>query len=594
MVAKKKLEDSFLHNKRRVKIRQWDSSNMAKAIAAVRKHEMGWLKASKTFQVPQKTLRRLADEKYGTPEEAATCKLGRPPVFSPELEKELLRYCLTMETTFHGLTRKNLRRLALQLAIKNNIKHPFNDIMAGKSWLRSFLKRHPELCGQTISYSKPIETSFAKKEGFTKNIVDNFFNLLDATFNEYNYPPDRIYSVDEIGLRIIQSKVPQVIGIKGKRQIDVVSSAERRSLTTIICSMNATGHFVPPMVIFPGKTMSHLLMRGAPAGSIGVAHPSGWVQTNLFTQWFEHFISKTKPTKEDPVLLLLDGHFNHTKNLKLIDLARENFIKIISFPPYTTHMLQPLEKTFMEALKTYYSEEIGLWMHSAGKPATGLYPLNRGVFSDCDFIAAQADAGVQDVSSISDNVSLPATPLIGIASLVPVPSVEPQSTTAIPSVGLQLSTSGGTNAFDIASVLEKRRKISTGRTAESNIITTLSYKAELIATTEKKEEREGRRGRGIKYELKQPAGSKGQSNKVKARPVKKLNSEKTDDDSSSVEDLVSSLSASDDAACIFCDQFHSQDNKRLEKWVQCLSCEEWAHTECAGADRDIYICYYCQ
>jgi hypothetical protein len=78
-------------------------------------------------------------------------------------------------------------------------------------------------------------------------------------------------------------------------------------------------------------------MRGAPAGSVDVAHPSGWVQTNIFTQWFQHFIKKTKPNLEDPVLLLLDGHFSHTKNLELIDLARENFVKIISFPPHTTH-----------------------------------------------------------------------------------------------------------------------------------------------------------------------------------------------------------------------------------------------------------------
>jgi hypothetical protein len=124
------------HNKG-TKIRQWNPRNMAKAIAAVRKPKMGWLKASKTFQVPQKTLRRLADEKYGTPEEAANCRHGRPPAFSPELEQQLVRYCLTMETSFFGLTRKDLRRMALQLAVRNNIKHPFNDIMAGKSWLRS-------------------------------------------------------------------------------------------------------------------------------------------------------------------------------------------------------------------------------------------------------------------------------------------------------------------------------------------------------------------------------------------------------------------------------------------------------------------------
>lgn len=63
---------------------------------------MEWLKVSKIFQVPQKTWRSLAADKYGTPEDAANCKHGRPSVFTPDLESELVRYCLAMEEKFYG------------------------------------------------------------------------------------------------------------------------------------------------------------------------------------------------------------------------------------------------------------------------------------------------------------------------------------------------------------------------------------------------------------------------------------------------------------------------------------------------------------
>ena len=122
---------------------------------------MGWFKGSKTYSVPQKTLQMLDDEKYGSPEEAATCKL--------DLEGELVCDCLTIEATFYSLTRKDLRRLALDLPIKNKINHPFNDTMAGRSSVRLFLKRHPESCMR-----KPTETSFARKEGFNKSAVYSF------------------------------------------------------------------------------------------------------------------------------------------------------------------------------------------------------------------------------------------------------------------------------------------------------------------------------------------------------------------------------------------------------------------------------------
>jgi hypothetical protein len=40
------------------------------------------------------------------------------------------------------------------------------------------------------------------------------------------------------------------------------------------------------------------LMDGAPAGSVATCHPSGWVQTDIFTIWFENFIKSVKPTPE--------------------------------------------------------------------------------------------------------------------------------------------------------------------------------------------------------------------------------------------------------------------------------------------------------
>lgn len=77
--------------------------------------------------------------------------------------------------------------------------------------------------------------------------------------------------------------------------------------------MNASGSYVPLLIIFPRKNMAQEPMDGAPAGSIGACHPSGWIQTHLFTKWCQHFINFTKPSKDDPILLILDGHYTHTQ-----------------------------------------------------------------------------------------------------------------------------------------------------------------------------------------------------------------------------------------------------------------------------------------
>jgi hypothetical protein len=54
-------------------------------------------------------------------------------------------------------------------------------------------------------------------------------------------------------------------------------------------------------------------------------------------EWFEHFVSFTKPSASDPVLPIVDGHSDNTRNLNLIFKARECHVAIICLPPNSTH-----------------------------------------------------------------------------------------------------------------------------------------------------------------------------------------------------------------------------------------------------------------
>ena len=177
-----------------------------------------------------------------------------------------------------------------------------------------------------------------------------------ALVTEHGISPPRIYNVDETGSTVVQQKHSKVIALKGKKRVSALTQQERGKLVTMIACMNATGIFVPPMLIFPRMRMKQELMDGAPEGSIHGCSPSGWVQSNLFVDWFRHFKSHTKPCSDSPILLVLDGHFSHTKNLTLIDLAWENFVHLIGLLPHSSHRMQPLDFAFMGPLKTSYAQ----------------------------------------------------------------------------------------------------------------------------------------------------------------------------------------------------------------------------------------------
>jgi len=64
------------------------------------------------------------------------------------------------------------------------------------------------------------------------------------------------------------------------------------------------------------------LMNDTPPGPIHACHFSGWIQSEIFTQWFPHFIRHTKPTK----LYLSTGQalFTHKKPGGHFFISRES------------------------------------------------------------------------------------------------------------------------------------------------------------------------------------------------------------------------------------------------------------------------------
>ncbi|XP_025421076.1 uncharacterized protein LOC112691135 [Sipha flava] len=293
--------------------------------------------------------------------------------------------CLTI---FYGLTITNIQTLAYELAEKNNISHNFNTTkkIAGKDWVKGFRKHHLE-----ITLRSPGATSSARAQAFNR---------------------------PNTGLTTVKSKCSNILALKGRRQVGSLTSVERGLLSTILVCKSAGGHFIPPMIIFPRVRMKTELQDSAPPGTIFHYHPSGWMQLDIFTEWFQHFLNHAKPTAEDHVLLILDGHMTHTRNVYFIDLARNNYTTVVYLPPYCSHKFQPLDVSFMGPLNTYYVQAIEKFLRNnpgrvvtqfqvskifgetyikAVTPATaingfkkcGIVPLDPNIFEDTDFIATQ-------------------------------------------------------------------------------------------------------------------------------------------------------------------------------------------------------------
>ena len=113
----------------------------------------------------------------------------------------------------------------------------------------------------------------------------------------------------------------------------------------------------------------------------------------------------------------MDGHITHTKNLDVINLARDIYVTILILPPHCSHQMQLLDVSFMKPLNAFYvkaietffrnnpGRQVTIYKLSAlfgeaylqaavpntiinGFRKTRIFPLNSQVFGEADFLPA--------------------------------------------------------------------------------------------------------------------------------------------------------------------------------------------------------------
>jgi len=430
---------------------KWTCDNMQKALESVRNKEMGLNEATRAYGIPKGTLFRHLKNVNKVAKDNKK-HFGRGTFLPNELERELVDHCLELERMFFGLCIDDLRRLAFEVAEKNGYAHIFNrqTRMAGRKWYRGFMRRHRQL-----SLREPEATSIARATGFNKPRVHSFFDLLETVYARENLTADRLYNMDETCLSTVQTNQKKIIGERGKRQIGAITSNERGQSTTCVVCVSSSGVYIPPMLIFRRKRVNQALEIGAPPGTVFLAQDKGWMTATGFCFWLGHFIKYVKPSVENKIVLILDGHVSHTKNLAALEMARSAGVVLVSLPPHTTHRLQPLDVGFFGPLSRYYDDAIRTWLRtypgkavstyqvstlltaSYGRAATvenatnafrksGLWPLDRHVFQDSDFAASQTTDNASDQTTLSITsvrTVFPPVPILIVDSAGPVISV---------------------------------------------------------------------------------------------------------------------------------------------------------------------------
>lgn len=585
----------------------WTPDDMERALTAYKEKQCGFNECCRRYNIAKPTFRRhlhclnkKANEKVQS--------MGRLTVFTADIEKELANHILKLEERFFGVTISDVRRLAFQIAVRNNIPHNFNmnKQMAGKAWYYSFMKRH-----DFLSLRQPEKISMARASGFNKQNVYEFFNILEKCVDENGFTALTIFNVDESGFSTVQKKNQKIIAKRGKHQVGGISSGERGVNTTIVCCASAAGQCIPPMIIFKRKRMAPELAIGASPGAIVTISDTGYINTELFVTWLEHFIKHVKPSPENKMLLLLDGHTTHSKNLDALILARQHGVVLLQLPGHTTHRLQPLDVSFFKPMETYFSQAVETFLRTNpgstvsqynmtvllsdafAKTATistiangfkksGIWPVDRTVFAETDFVAASI---LLEKESNNNDVSENSIQAADIQNQMRVKNTENDRK----SMSVNESQLSQSNKHDLYVPIdeiyplpeqlnnENKRKLS----QPAVILSSTPYKDDL----ENQQSQRRNKAKQVKRKICKPSTSSNATKQSRSSSVIAPQSIEPVQENNNIEICVNP----NDWFCHVCEE------NIVEDMVQCLKCKKWAHTSCAGSGKKLkkYKCENC-
>ncbi|CAF1416242.1 unnamed protein product [Adineta ricciae] len=438
--------------------KQYDNNDLQQVIEAVR-NGSSIRDAANNYHVPYTTLNSHVNYfvLYDEP--------GRPTKFSELEEKYLEEAALALQVKFFLITNiydillpKNWGRplmidefleMAKEYAASLNKSHLFSSGTPSYDWFRSFLHRHKNLI---LKKSRPLEK---KRASVTMVQVDAWFDILSRVIRENDLlnRPGQIFNCDETGLsdRISYSKV--LVRRRTSNAYRTQGGTDGKSYTSVMFCASATGFLLPPFVIYKSKRLFQEWCTGGPTDTGYSNSDNGWINHQLFYEWFDQIFLKHTKDLPRPLVLIADGLSSHFK-VETLRLAVQHEVIILCLPSNATHILQPLDLVFFNTLKLNWKTVLRkeydrtqnkninknrfpallseLWTTNAitGKInivksfiTSGVFPLNRHAIDNSRILQSNASVNTLSSSIGTNGNNTTATPLFNSVQPVILPPV---------------------------------------------------------------------------------------------------------------------------------------------------------------------------
>ena len=234
--------------------------------------------AADKYNVPYSTLQR----KYTA---LPTKKPGGQTCLTEETEVLLLKTISTMTDWRVPVDSLDIRLLVKKYLDKRGISEKrFSDNLPGIDWVRSFMKRH--------QLTKRVADNVKSNRALVNSdVINSYFDNLEVELR--GIPPENIFNYDEMNITDDPGSKSVIVkrghGHRVERKLD-----HSKQSTSVMFAGNASGRFLPPMIVYKALNLYRGWTEGGPYGAVYDVTKNGWFDGSTFERWFfEVFIPGT-------------------------------------------------------------------------------------------------------------------------------------------------------------------------------------------------------------------------------------------------------------------------------------------------------------
>ena len=226
-----------------------------------------------------------------------------------------------------------------------------------KYWAQNLLSRMGYVKRRASTKAKVSSTDFEERKA-------QFIFDIKALAEFEDIPESLIINWDHTGINYVPVS-NWTMAREGSKRVDIIGVDDKRQITAVLAG-TMDGHFLPPQIIYKGKTKKCLP---------SVEFPENWDVTYTQNHWAnekttEDYIKKIlmpyiKEKRitfgDEKAALVIFDRFRGQCTPHILSLLESNNIHIAVVPANCTDRLQPLDVSVNKAVKEFLRRQFHLW-----------------------------------------------------------------------------------------------------------------------------------------------------------------------------------------------------------------------------------------